>query len=57
MDLPSTIVLKQNMLVELIAGNYVILDGLVNGVNDIFRFYTKGEHDIVQIEFADPSIG
>ena len=41
MALPSTIRLKQNMLVELIAGNYSIEDGLVNGAEGLFRYYTK----------------
>ena len=45
------------MLVELIVGNYAISNGLVNDVDGIFRFYTKGEHDIVWIEFVNPAIG
>jgi hypothetical protein len=39
--LPQSIVLKKNMLVELIGGNYLIEDGLVNGTEAIFRHYDK----------------
>lgn len=57
MCFPTTIVLKQNMLVELIGGNYAINDGLVNGADGIFRLYTSGTPDIVWIEFTDTTIG
>jgi len=57
LQLHSTIVLKQNMLIELIEGNYAIEDGLVNGVEGIFRHYTEGKNDIVWIEFADRNVG
>ena len=58
-SLPSQILLKSNMLIELFAGNYNIEDGLVNGADGIFRTYTrnKNELDIIWIEFVDPSIG
>jgi len=49
--LTSTIAFKQNMFIELIGGNYAIEDGLVNDVEGIFRHYTKGNIDIVWIEF------
>ena len=43
---------------EIIAGNYNTQDGLVNGLDGIFRAYTKEENvDIVCIEFHDPKIG
>ena len=43
MDLPFAIVLKQNMLIELVGGNFVIDDGLVNGAEGIFKeFMSNG---------------
>ena len=50
---------KRNMLVELHAGNYKIEDGLVNGVDGIFKEYTKKRKDVdvVWIDFADTIIG
>ena len=41
MTLPSRTLLKSNMLVEIYAGNYNIEDGLVNGVDAIFKTYTN----------------
>ena len=38
-DLPNEIVLKQDMLVELIGGNVATDDGLVNGAEGIFKQY------------------
>jgi hypothetical protein len=32
--------LKKNMLVELCIGNYVVFDGLVNGVDGLFKVST-----------------
>lgn len=57
MCLPTRIVLKQNMLVELIGASYAINDGLVNGADGIFRLYTSGTPDIIWIEFTDTTIG
>jgi len=51
MHLSSIIMLKQEIIVELIEGNYAIEDGLVNYVDGIFKRYTKGNIDIVWIEF------
>jgi hypothetical protein len=50
-SLPSTIIVKRNMLVELYAGNYNTDDGLVNGVEVIFKRYTNTNNglDIVWI--------
>ena len=57
MNLPSTILLKKNMLIELIGGNYAVEDGLVNGVEGVFRFYTTRKIDIVWVEFTDQIVG
>ena len=54
---PSTIKLKQNMLVELIVGNYSIEDGLVNGAEGLFRYYTKNNPGFIWIEFLDTKVG
>jgi len=40
-------VLKQGMLVELITENYAIQDGLVDGLDGIFKCYTKNIIDII----------
>ena len=46
------------MLVELYSGNYNTSDGLVNGSNGVFKYYTKEDNlDIVWIKFNDPTIG
>ena len=55
--LPSTIKLKQNMLVELIEGNYSIEHGLVNGAEGLFRYYTKNNPGFIWIEFLDTKVG
>jgi hypothetical protein len=57
--LPTRILLKRNMLVELYDRNYNIEDRLVNGVDGIFKEYTKQDKDVdvVWIEFADTTIG
>lgn len=57
--LPIKILVKQNMLVELCAGNYNIEDGLVNGANGVFKKYTRKTEDIdiIWIEFIDTTIG
>ena len=44
--LPIKILVKQNMLVELCAGNYNIEDGLVNGADGVFKKYTRKTKDI-----------
>ena len=50
--------MKQNMLVELYSGNYNTSDGLVNGFDGVFKYYTKEDNfDIVWIKFNDPTIG
>jgi len=43
-SLPSTIIIKQNMLVELYAGNYNTNNGLVNGVEGVFKTYTSNNN-------------
>jgi len=47
------------MLVEQYVGNYNIEDGLVNGVEKIFKRYERKKKDIyvVWTEFVDPTIG
>jgi len=57
LQFPSSIVLKENMLVELIGRNYNIQDGLVNGVEGIFRGSTTFENGAIWIEFIDPFVG
>jgi hypothetical protein len=57
MKFPFVLDLKQNMLVELIGGNYVIEDGLVDGVEIIFRSYTKYHTTFLWIKFTNPLIG
>jgi hypothetical protein len=56
--LSTRILVKKNMLVELYAGNYNIEDDLVNGINGIFKRYTRKNKDvdIIWIEFVDPTI-
>lgn len=55
--LPTTIFVKQGILIELIAGNLDTQDGLVNGADGIFQLHTTQHHDIVWIEFCDPHVG
>ena len=57
MEIPVIIVLKKNILVEVIGGNYVEEYGLINGAKTIFRNYIEDKLDIVCIEFKDPRIG
>lgn len=45
------------MLVELIGNNYHIQDGLINGVESIFRASTTTKSDTIWNEFFDPTIG
>jgi len=47
------------MLVELYAWKYNKEDGLVNGVDGIFKSYTKKnkDFDVVWIDFAEATIG
>ena len=45
------------MLVEFIAGNYSIEDGLVNGAEGLFRYYTKNNPGFIWIEFLDTKVG
>ena len=45
------------MLGELIAGNYSIEDGLVNGAEGLFRYYTKNNPGFIWIEFLDTKVG
>jgi hypothetical protein len=39
-SLHSTIHILKNMLVELCVGNYATFDGVVNGIDDIFKAST-----------------
>ena len=57
--LPSRILVKRNILVELFAGNYNIEDGLVNGVDGAFMCYSKRNKqcDVVWIDFGDENVG
>jgi len=57
MQFPITILLTHNILVELIGGNYDIKDGIVNGVEGIFRQSTTVENGVISIKFSDPKIG
>ena len=45
------------MLVELVGGNYSIEDGLVNGAEGVFKYYTQIPIDIVWTEFSDEKVG
>ncbi len=46
------------MLVELCAWNYETSNGLVNGVNGIFEYFTKTiSKSFVRIHFHNPQIG
>ena len=47
MELSSTSFLNQNMIIELIKGNYEIEYGLVNGTKGILKHYTKGKVNAV----------
>jgi hypothetical protein len=40
-ELPTIILIKKNMLVELYTGRYNIDDSLVNDIGGIFKIYTK----------------
>jgi hypothetical protein len=43
------------MLVELCAGNYVTLDGIVNGVNGTFQDYVEANSKpLIWIHFHNP---
>jgi hypothetical protein len=56
--LHSTIHIKGDMLVELCANNYVTFDGLVNGVDGIFKASTRYcEKTIIWIMFYNSKIG
>jgi exonuclease III len=56
--LPSQLVIKLNMLVEIYACNYDSQDGLVNGADGIVKAYTKKDKvDVLWIKFYDPHIG
>jgi hypothetical protein len=56
--LPSQLVIKLNMLVEIYACNYDSQDGLVNGADGIVKAYTKTyKFDVLWIKFYDPHIG
>ncbi len=64
LDDPSKIIslyiiicIKQNMLVELCAKNYAIIDGLVNRVNGIFKTSTSYRNKtMIWISFPNPKI-
>jgi len=56
--LPSQLVIKLNMLVEMYACNYDAPDGLVNGADGIVKSYTHIDQvDVLWIKFHDPNIG
>jgi hypothetical protein len=55
--LHAEIFLKENMLVELCAGNHVTHDGLVNGADGIFKRFTTTPESLVWIDFGSPHIG
>ena len=57
MHMPSTIVLKQEMLIELIGGKFSIYDRLMDSANEIFKLHTTIEKDILWVEFTYPTIG
>lgn len=57
LEFPSSIVLKENMFVELIHRNYNIQDGLVNGAEGIFIKSIAFENGAISIKFIDPVIG
>lgn len=50
-SLPTTILLKLGILVELIAGNLDTEDGLGNDADRIFQLYTTNKKDIVWVQF------
>jgi hypothetical protein len=53
-----TIRIKQDMVVELCARNYATYDGLVNGVDGVFKTSTSYHNKtIVWILFPNPKIG
>ncbi len=53
-----TIRVKQDIVVELCAGNYVTYDGLVNGANGVFKTSTFYHNKtIVWIFFPNQKIG
>jgi hypothetical protein len=54
--LHAEIFLKENMLVELCAGNHVTHDGLVNGTDGIFKRFTTTPESLVWIDFGLPHI-
>jgi hypothetical protein len=55
--LHTTIPIKQDMVVELCARNYATYDGLVNGIDGIFKTSTSYHNKtIVWILFANPKI-
>ena len=57
MILPAQIVVKPNILVKKIVGNYSTKDGLVNGSDGLLKAYTKQQEvDIVWIQFKNSSI-
>jgi hypothetical protein len=56
--LPSHLLIKLNMLVEMYACNYDAADGLVNGADGIVKAYTHTDKvDVLWIKFHDPNIG
>ncbi len=48
-----TIHIKQNMVVELYAGNYATYDGLVNGVDSVFKTSSYHDKTIIWILFSN----
>jgi hypothetical protein len=56
-SLPSIIYVKPGILIELIAGNLDVHDGLVNGADGIFQLHLPESPNIAWIQFNDPTIG
>ncbi len=51
-------IIKKDVLIELCTRNYATLNGLVNGVDGIFKDYTKTlSKSLIWIHFQNPQIG
>ena len=56
-SLPTILQLKLGILVELIANNLDMQDGLVNDADGVFQLHTTHDEDILWIQFDDPIVG
>ena len=56
-SLPSIIYVKPGILIELIARNLDVHDGLVNEVDGIFQLHLRESPNVAWIQFNDPNIG